>query len=127
MLSRVRNHNLPFADRYAGRGIGICENWLGYESFRDWAMANGYEEHLTIDRINNDGPYSPENCRWATRRSQSLNRSNTLFVEHLGIRVRLEDAARAAGLNYGTAYARLRKGWPIEKVLAPGDFRAGRR
>ena len=60
---------------YGGRGITVCEEWRNnFESFRDWALENGYEEHLTIDRINNDGNYEPSNCRWVTRAEQNRNR-----------------------------------------------------
>ena len=60
---------------YGGRGIDICDNWkISYSSFRAWALSNGYRDNLSIDRIDNDKGYSPENCRWATMAEQNQNK-----------------------------------------------------
>jgi hypothetical protein len=74
MRMRCTNSNIPSWKDYGARGVSVCSEWdQAYEPFRDWALANGYADHLTIDRINNDGNYEPGNCRWATRKTQRYN------------------------------------------------------
>ncbi len=72
---RCYNENYKAYQRYGGRGIKICDEWRdNFPAFRDWALKNGYEDHLTIDREDNDGNYGPDNCRWVERTVQAVNK-----------------------------------------------------
>jgi hypothetical protein len=91
---------------YGGRGISICDSWENLENFIA-DMAATYQPGLTIDRIDNDGPYSPENCRWATRFQQNRNYSRNRFYTHDGRTMCLKEWSEALGINYGTLHDRL--------------------
>ena len=81
MKGRCYNPHDPRYDRWGGRGISVCDEWRdSFESFYEWAMAHGYSDELTIDRIDNDGNYTPDNCRWASQKQQSRNRSTNINI-----------------------------------------------
>lgn len=78
MKTRCLNKNDKAYPAYGGRGILLCNKWLNFRDFYDWAHTNGYRDDLTIERINNDGNYEPDNCKWITLGEQALNRRNTI-------------------------------------------------
>jgi hypothetical protein len=106
---------LKFPD-YGGRGITVCERWLSFENFL--ADMGAPPAGTTIDRIDNDGPYEPANCRWATSEQQARNRSDSRLLTHDGTSLPLCDWAKRVGLHRTTIAARLGKlGWPVERAL----------
>jgi hypothetical protein len=79
MKQRCHNPKNSRYQDYGGRGITVCDEWLNsFTSFYDWSIANGYRDDLSIDRIDNDKGYSPDNCRWATVLEQNRNKRRTL-------------------------------------------------
>lgn len=95
---------------YGGRGIEICSEWLDFDCFKNWAVENGYKEDLSIDRIDVDGNYTPENCRWVTCVVQANNRRNNTFYEVDGVVMTLADWARKYNLNYKSLHKQITSG-----------------
>ena len=123
MLSRCMWENPYYYDRYGGRGISVCEKWMEYEPFRDWALSNGYSDNLSIDRIDVNGDYCPENCRWADRKVQGNNKRNNVYLEHNGEKKTIAQWADATGILPCTIWRRLKSGWSVEKALTVIDGR----
>lgn len=121
---RCYNQKLGCYPIYGGRGIRVCERWL--ESFQNFITDMGPRpsvEH-SIDRIDNNGPYSPENCRWATQREQRTNQSRTRLLTHNGATHSVAEWSRIVGIRLDTLLVRLdRQKWPIEKALVKIDAR----
>lgn len=104
--------------RYGGRGIKMCNEWLhSFEAFKTWALENGYSPELAIDRIDNNGDYSPDNCRFVTLAENNQNRRTTRFFTINGETKNLTQWCKERGLNFHTVLCRLRRGWDIEKAL----------
>ncbi len=107
---------------YGGRGIKVCDEWSGengFQNFVKWAFENGYEDTLSIDRIDNNGNYSPENCRWANSYVQSNNTRKNVNITWNGETHSLSVWGRIKpnGLAYDTLRSRLRDGWSIERAF----------
>lgn len=101
MKDRCLNSNAKAFNAYGGRGISICQEWMEFAQFREWANSNGYTDQATIDRINTDGGYSPSNCRWATYLEQNRNkRSNRPVTRSDGKHYcSISEAAEDAGVS----------------------------
>lgn len=126
MKDRCLNPNDAEYKNYGGRGIKVCDEWLGYygsRNFFDWALANGYKEGLTIDRIDVNGNYEPGNCRWVTKQAQAHNRTDTIWVELDGERMSLAQACAKTGVNYFTAHNRYKSGKTVSELFTKDDFR----
>lgn len=123
MLSRCMWENPYYYDRYGGRGISICGQWMEYEPFRDWALSNGYSDDLSIDRMDVNGNYCPENCRWADRKTQGNNKRNNVFLEYGGGRKTIAQWANETGILPCTIWRRLKSGWAVDKALTVVDGR----
>lgn len=109
-------HVMHFSD-YGGRGITVCDAWKEYIPFREWALQNGYAEGLSLDRIDVNGNYSPENCRWVTMTVQQNNRRNNVRLEYEGKSYSIQDIARISGVSERTARGRYERGWTVKEML----------
>ncbi|MGG0718681.1 hypothetical protein ABE096_13950 [Robertmurraya massiliosenegalensis] len=119
MKDRCYNPNVRSYENYGERGIKLCDEWLIPDNFFDWALSSGYKDGLTIDRIDNDGNYEPNNCRWSTPKEQARNRSTNVKVNFQGKEMTLVEAAEMSGFSYGALNARYNKGIREEKLFLP--------
>jgi hypothetical protein len=120
MRQRCNSPNNKSYKDYGGRGILICNEWADFKSFYDWAMSNGYADNLTIERIDNNGNYEPNNCRWIPNEEQSKNRRFTTLTLN-GETHTIKEWTKIVGVSDSTIRFRLKQNLPIEKVLAPGE------
>ena len=104
---------------YGARGITMCDEWKDdFQTFYDWAMANGYRQDLTIDRIDTNGNYEPSNCRWATWRVQQNNRGNNHLLTYRGETHTMAEWARIYNIGYQTLVRRINVShWSVDKAL----------
>lgn len=123
IVGRCSKPQNPSYKNYGGRGIKICKEWSGKggrERFIEWAIASGYEESLTIDRIDNSKGYSPDNCRWVSIKEQNRNKRGNVYVTIDGVTKVLQDWADIYGIKFGTARYRIKHGWsPVEALTSP--------
>jgi len=117
MVCRCTNQNDIRYSKYGARGISICEEWDTFEKFAEWALNNGYNENLSIDRIDVNLGYTPDNCKWSTPFEQAVNKTNTHYVEFRGERKSIAEWAKEYGMPYKRLHKRIQSGWDPERAL----------
>ncbi len=125
ILLRTSGH---YDDVYKKKNILVCDEWKKFESFYDWSIENGYKKSLQIDRINNNGNYEPDNCRFVTSKENCNNRENTFFVFYKKNKIAFTDLIESKNLKdyENTIRARIKRGWSIEdafdKKIRQGNY-----
>lgn len=124
MRQRCNNPKHHAYQNYGGRGIAICHEWDDFSAFRNWALSAGYDEDakrgkFTLDRIDVNGGYTPDNCRWADMSVQSNNRRETVYVSYDGETHTLTEWANITGIKYCTLWSRYKRGFTPEAILRP--------
>lgn len=118
MKSRCYYKNGDAYINYGGRGITVCDEWSeNFNCFMEWAEANGYDKKLTIDRIDNDGNYCPENCHWATYKEQSNNRSSNHNITIDGVTKNITQWSETTGVKTETIRDRIKRGWDEKRAI----------
>lgn len=126
MINRCRNESSKCYRNYGGRGIAVCEEWgKSFQSFYDWAMSNGYADNLTIDRIDNNGNYEPNNCRWASYSEQSNNKRTNHLLEYNGEIHSITEWSAIVGISRKILNWRVNHGWSTEKALTTPKIETG--
>lgn len=120
MIERCYDKDSQYYYNYGGRGITVCDEWLtegGQYAFQEWAYTSGYHRGLTIDRIDNNGQYSPSNCRWVTMKEQSNNKRNNVYITLNGKTKTLAQWCDEYGAEYSRTRYRITHGWSVMDAL----------
>lgn len=118
MMSRCYREKDIHYPAYGARGITICDEWLNDRSkFFEWALENGYSDDLTIERIDNDKGYSPDNCTWITKEMQYKNKRQNIMITYNGKTICAEDWSKETGIPAMTIRWRYKHGWSAERTL----------
>lgn len=119
IVTRTENPKNWAYKYYGERNIKMCSAWRNdFQTFYDWSMANGYAENLTIDRIDNNKGYSPENCRWVTMKEQLQNKKRkNHMITYNNETLTMKQTAEKYCINYNTFQNRLRRGWSVEEAI----------
>lgn len=111
MKARCYNSESNVYKYYGGRGISVCDEWLNsVQSFYQWAINNGYKDNLTIDRIDSNKDYFPENCRWATIEEQQRNKRNNIKIIYDGKERTISEISKITGDSYNKIFKRIKRG-----------------
>lgn len=118
MKRRCYNPHAAYYEDYGMRGITVCDEWLDYGPFKEWALSAGYCEGMSIERVEVDAGYSPENCIWIPLNEQNRNKRNTIRMEYQGRIYTIKEMAAMTGLSERTIAGRYERGWSVEKILS---------
>ncbi len=117
MRKRCNNPNVKRSKNYYLKGIKVCEEWENFLNFYNWSLKNNYTDNLTIERIDNEKGYSPENCKWIPKSEQSKNRTTNHYIEYQGKIKTLTDWSIELNIKRTTLNARIKRGWNIKKAF----------
>lgn len=132
MKTRCYNKNVKAYKNYGERGIIICDDWIdkenGFINFYNWAIKNGYKDDLTIERINVNGNYEPNNCKWVTYKEQNNNRRSNMYIEYKNEKHTLQEWSEILPIKISSNLLRYRivKGWGVEKSFNTPVYTNGR-
>lgn len=119
MKSRCYNPNATHSKYYYGKNIKICEEWKNnYIAFKEWSLKNGFQDNLTIDRIDNNGDYCPQNCRWVSIKEQNENLPTIRKITYKGKEYTIKQISEITGLSIKCLDARYRRGWTVEEIFS---------
>ena len=110
MIQRCNNNRREDYVRYGGRGIRVCDEWSDFKDFQRWAELSGYSDELTLERKDNDGNYSPENCTWVSHAQQSRNTRRNVNITFNGETRCMKDWSKIIGINYQTLHSAIQRG-----------------
>lgn len=128
MKARCNNPKATHYKYYGGRGIKVCREWENdFLSFYKWATENGYSDTLTLDRIDTNKDYGPQNCRWVSMKTQNRNKRSNHYLSFNGKTQIISDWANELGISYKALSARLKRGWNVEEILTTPKLKTGQK
>ena len=121
--TRCYNQKSKSYKYYGAKGISMCDEWKNdFKTFYNWCIANGYDENLTIERIDYKGNYEPNNCKFISIQEQQRNKRNNISITHNGETRCLAEWCKILNLNYDRTISRIRNGWSIEDAFTTGKY-----